>query len=128
MVDDDCEVTGLIDWELSKLLPFGMNLSRIYTLAGEYSEQKFHMPPEFEDAEKGLWQAIRDGIPADVRALLDTRPDLVQLALTVGTLLDAFQLDGGKVGPYNPVVVEALPKLLTYRIPDMRGSDPPYLE
>jgi len=52
MVDDNCEVSGLIDWELPTPLPFGVGFSRIYTLAGEYSDRKFHMPPEFKDAEK----------------------------------------------------------------------------
>ena len=52
MLDDNCEVSGLIDWELSTPLPFGVGFSRIHTLAGEYSDRKFHMPPEFKDAEK----------------------------------------------------------------------------
>jgi hypothetical protein len=52
MLDDNCEASGLIDWELSTPLPFGVGFSRIHTLAGEYSDRKFHMPPEFKDAEK----------------------------------------------------------------------------
>ena len=125
MVDDDCEVTGLIDWELSSPLPFGMGFSRIHTLAGEFSEQQFYMPPDFEDAETEFWQEVGYGVSADVGKLFDTDPDVIQIAVTLGTLLDAFQLEGEKVGPYNPVVIEALPKLLTYRIPFVRGSDPP---
>ena len=128
MVDDDCEVSGIIDWELSTPLPFGMGFSRIHTLAGEFSEKKFHMPPTFEDAERGFWQEIYDGIPADTRKLFNDNPDVIQIAVSLGTLLDAFQLEEGKIGLYNPVVVEALPKLLSYRIPFIRGSDPPYSE
>jgi thiamine kinase-like enzyme len=52
MISEECEVTGLIDWELSACLPFGMGFSRIHTLAGEFSARKFYMPPEFEDAER----------------------------------------------------------------------------
>ncbi|KAF2792725.1 hypothetical protein K505DRAFT_325968 [Melanomma pulvis-pyrius CBS 109.77] len=126
MVDDNCEVSGLIDWELSTPLPFGMGFSRIHTLAGEFSEKRFHMPPEFEDAEKGFWQEIYNGIPEDLYRLFHANPGVVQIAVALGTLLDAFQLDEGKIGPYNPVVVEALPKLLTYRIPLIRGSGSPY--
>ena len=126
LVDEECEVSGIIDWELSSCLPFGMGLSRIHTLAGEYSEQKFYMPPSFEDAERGFWQEIYKGISAETRRVFDDNVDAVQTAVTLGTLLDAFQLDEGDIGPYNPVVVEALPKLLTYRIPMVRGSDPPY--
>ncbi|KAF1962797.1 hypothetical protein CC80DRAFT_487265 [Byssothecium circinans] len=128
MVDDNCEVSGIVDWELSTPLPFGMGFCRIHTLAGEFSEKKFHMPPQFEDAEKGFWQEIWDGIPRNVRELFQANPEVVQTAVTLGTLLNAFQLDEGKVGPYNPVVVEALPKLLSYRIPLIRRSDPPYSE
>lgn len=128
MVDDDCEVSGIIDWELSTPLPFGMGFSRISTLAGEFCDKKFRMPLEFEDAERGFWQEVCDGLPAEVRKLFDTDPDTIQIAVTLGTLLDTFQLDEGKIGPYNYVVVEALPKLLTYRIPFIRGSDPPYSE
>ncbi|KAL9024046.1 MAG: hypothetical protein Q9196_006800 [Gyalolechia fulgens] len=126
MVDDNCEVSGLVDWELSTPLPFGMGLSRIQTLAGEYSEQKFYMPPEFEEAEKAFWQEIWAGIPQSVCEFLHANLEAVQSAVTLGTLLDAFQIDEGKVGPCNPVVVEALPKLLTYRLPLERGASPPY--
>jgi hypothetical protein len=126
MINDDCEVSGIVDWELSACLPFGMGLSRIHTLAGEFSERKFYMPPEFDDAERGFWHEIFAGVSAATRRVLDENMEAVQTAVTLGTLLDAFQLDEGNIGPYNPVVVEALPKLLTYRIPMVRGSDPPY--
>jgi len=127
MIDDDCEVSGIIDWELSVPLPFGMGFCRIHTTAGEFSEGKFYMPPDFENAEKGFWQEIYDGVPESVRKLLDTDPDAVQTAVMLGTLLDAFQLDEGKLGDrHNHVVLEALPKFFSYRIPFLRGSDPPY--
>ncbi|RMZ79091.1 hypothetical protein DV738_g3434, partial [Chaetothyriales sp. CBS 135597] len=126
MVDDNCEVSGIVDWELSTPLPFGMGFCRIHTLAGEFSDQKFYMPPQFEDAEKAFWQEIVNGVPQSVRDLFHDQPETVQIAVTLGTLLDAFQLEDGKVGPYNPVVVEALPKLLTYRIPLVRGTGSPY--
>lgn len=128
MISEECEVTGLIDWELSSCLPCGMGFSRIHTLAGEFSERKFHMPPEFEDAERGFWEEIYNGVSSDTRKIIDSNIDAVQTAVTLGTLLGAFQLDEGNIGPYNPVVVEALPKLLSYRIPWVRGSDSPYAE
>jgi hypothetical protein len=128
MISEDCQVTGLIDWELLTCLPFGMGSSRIHTLAGEYPATIFHMPPEFEDAQKGFWQEIYDGVSADTRKTIDNNIDVVQTAVTLGTLLCAFQLDEGKTGLYNPVVINALPKLLSYRVPLIRGSDPPYAE
>lgn len=126
MIDDDSEVSGLVDWELSTPLPFGMGFGRIHTLAGEFFEKKFRMPAEFEEAERGFWQEIYDGIPAEVRNLFDTDPDAIQTAVTLGTLLDIFQLEEGKIVPCNRVVIEALPKFLSYRIPFLRGSDSPY--
>ena len=56
MIDDNCDVSGIVDWELSTPLPFDMGFCRIHTLAGEFSEKKFHMPPQFGDAEKAFWQ------------------------------------------------------------------------
>jgi hypothetical protein len=126
MINGDCEISGIIDWELSACLPFGMGFSRIHTLAGEFSARKFYMPPEFEDAERGFWHEVFAGVSVVTRKVLDENVDAVQTAVTLGTLLDAFQLDEGNIGPYSPVVVEALPKLLSYRIPMVRGSDPPY--
>lgn len=127
LLDENCEVSGIIDWELSACLPFGMGFSRIHTTAGEYSDRKFYMPPNFEDAERGFWREIYRGLSPETRRMVDDNVDAVQTAVTLGTLLDAFQLDNGKIGPSNPVVVASLPKLLSYRIPMVRGSEPPYL-
>ncbi|KAL8750640.1 MAG: hypothetical protein Q9184_006354, partial [Pyrenodesmia sp. 2 TL-2023] len=102
MVDPDCEVTGIVDWELSTPLPFGMGFCRIHTLAGEYAEQKFYMPPHFEDVERAFWQEIDHHLPDHVRARFHADPEATQIAVTLGTLLDTFQLDQGKIGPCNP--------------------------
>ncbi|KAF2150347.1 hypothetical protein K461DRAFT_308246 [Myriangium duriaei CBS 260.36] len=126
MVDNNYEVSGIVDWELSTPLPFGMGFARIHTLAGEYSDRKFCVPDEFEDAERGFWEEIQDGIPDHVRKVFKDSPELIQDAVLLGTLLDAFQLDDGKIGGYNQAVVEALPKLLTYQLPMVRGDASPY--
>ena len=67
------------------------------------------MPPQFEDAEKALWQEIWGGIPEKVRKFLHINWEAVQLAVILGILLDAFQLEEGEGRTYSPVVVEALP-------------------
>ncbi|KAF3000745.1 hypothetical protein E8E13_004145 [Curvularia kusanoi] len=128
MVNEECEVTDIIDWELSAALPLGMGFARIHTLAGEIVSKKFHMPREFDDAERAFRQQVYDGVSTETRNIIDSNIDAVQTAVTIGTLMNAFQLDEGNIGPYNPVVVDALPKMLTYRIPLIRGSDPPYTE
>jgi hypothetical protein len=128
MLSADCEISGIVDWELSACLPFGVGFGQIHTLAGEFSEKTFYMPPEFEDAERGFWQEVYDGVSIETRKIIDGNIDAVQTAVTLGTLLDAFQLDEGKIGLFNPVVINALPKLLTYRVPMIRGLDPPYAQ
>lgn len=127
LIDENCDVSGLIDWELSSPLPFGVGFGRIHTLAGEFTGGEFWMPDEFEDAERGFWNELLDGIPTSVREALEKQFELVQDAVILGTLLDCFFLDNGKVG-CSPIVLKALPKFLTYQIPQTRGQKQPYQE
>lgn len=126
LIDEECQVTGLIDWELSTPQPFGVGLGRIHTIAGEYTGGEFWMPPEFEDAERAFWNELFDGMPAGTRAILEKEMDLVQDAVILGTLLNCFFFEEGKVGT-GGVALKALPQFLTYRIPFIRGNDPPYV-
>lgn len=125
LIDENCDVTALIDWELSTPLPFGTGFGRIHTLAGEYSGGEFWMPDEFEVAERGFWKGLFDGMPETIRNVLEKRINLVQDAVILGTLLDCFFIDNGKVG-FSQVALKALPKFLTYRIPLIRGHEQPY--
>ncbi|CAK7199368.1 hypothetical protein SEUCBS139899_002046 [Sporothrix eucalyptigena] len=124
--DQDCTVTGLIDWEHSFPLPLGLGLGRIHTLAGEYTEGAFWMPPEFVEAEKAFWNSFFDGIPdEEVKSQVSQQLDLVQEAVLLGTLLDTFFIEDGTVG-VSTVSVTALSKFLTYRLPALRDGAPPY--
>lgn len=125
LIDENCEVTALIDWELSSPLPFGAGFGRIHTLAGEYTGGEFWIPDEFDVAERGFWNELFDGMPASIRDMLEKRIELVQDAVTLGTLLDCFFLDNGTVG-CSQVALKALPKFLTYEIPQVRGQKKPY--
>lgn len=130
LIDEDCHVTGLIDWELSSPLPLGVGFGRIHTIAGEFTGGEFWMPDEFEVAERAFWKELFDGMPADVRDMLksDEMIQLVQDAVILGTLLDGFVFENGKV-VFNPVSLKALSKFLTYRIPFVRGeNEGPYGE
>ncbi|GAB0135295.1 hypothetical protein EsDP_00003638 [Epichloe bromicola] len=127
LIDDDCRVTGLVDWELSSPLPFGVGFGRIHTLAGEYTGGEFWMPDEFEVAERAFWTELFDGMPADIRDALEKQMVLAQDAVILGTLLSCFIFEDGQVG-FNPVSLKALPKFLTYRIPFIRGTEAPYME
>ena len=63
LIDEDCNITGLIDWELSTPVPFGVCFNRIHTFAGEYFEGEFCVPDEFEDAERALSDVLFDRMP-----------------------------------------------------------------
>jgi len=65
LVEDSGQVSGIVDWELSKSLPFGVGLSRMHNLAGRYWNRMFHMPKEFEETEdfgKSSLMAVHVGI------------------------------------------------------------------
>jgi hypothetical protein len=85
------------------------------------------MPDEFEVAERAFWTELFDGMPADIRDALEKQMVLVQNAVILGTLLNCFFFEDGKVG-FNRVALKALPKFLTYRIPFIRGIEAPYRE
>ncbi|KAJ1679910.1 hypothetical protein EV182_001074 [Spiromyces aspiralis] len=125
LIDESCEVTGLIDWELSTPKPFAVGLGRIHTLAGEYTGGEFWMPDEFEVAERAFWDELFAGMSQKTREMLGKNIDLVQDAVILGTFLDTFFWEDGEVG-YGEVSMKALPKFLTYRIPQVRGDGPPY--
>lgn len=125
LIDGSCNVTALIDWESSSPLPFGVGFGRIHTLAGEYTGGEFWVPEEFEEAERGVWKNLLDGVPENVRMLLEQRKRLIQDAVMLGTLLDCFFLDNGKVG-FSQIALKTLPKFLTYQIPLLRVARPPY--
>lgn len=127
LIDEDCQVTGLIDWELSAPLPFGAGFGRIHSIAEEYTGGEFWMPDEFETAERGFWNELFDGMPTEVCDMLKKQIDLVQDAIILGTLLSCFIFENGKVG-CSKITLKALSQFLTYRIPFVRGDDPPYRE
>ncbi|KAH6842274.1 hypothetical protein B0I37DRAFT_435629 [Chaetomium sp. MPI-CAGE-AT-0009] len=127
LTDESCQVTGLIDWELSTPKPFAVGLGRIHTLAGEYTGGGFWIPDEFGVAERAFWNELFVGMSQKTRGILEKNIGLVQDAVILGTLLDTFFWEDGKVG-CGEVSMKALPKFLTYRIPHVRGDEPPYKE
>ncbi|KAI1159532.1 hypothetical protein F5B18DRAFT_583699 [Nemania serpens] len=125
LVNEECEVTALVDWELSTPLPFGAGFGRIHTIAGEYNEGEFWMPDEFEVAERGFWTELFNGMPEHIRTVLEKHIDLVQDAVILATLLNCFHFEEGEVG-VGEVSLRALPKFMTYQIPFVRGQEQPY--
>ena len=101
-----------------------MGCCRIHDLAERFTNGEFRMPEGFEDAERGFWEAILDGIPTDIRRVLDANLHAVQTSIHVGTLLHTLDLQSDS---FNPAALKALPKFLTYQIPALRGQEPPYI-
>ncbi|CAF9920911.1 MAG: hypothetical protein GOMPHAMPRED_002174 [Gomphillus americanus] len=120
------EVTGLIDWELSRPLPLGMGFERIHVLAGEYSRGIFRQLSEFEEAERGFWNTLCAGLLPETKAFFDKDPLLIQDALKLGTILGCFMQENGELIKPNQVACRALPVHLTYQLPMIRGSKQPY--
>lgn len=124
MVRDDGEVSGIIDWELAcGPWPFGILCSSIQYLAGFITGGKFHERNAFDAMEMGFWKEIIDGAPLEAKVAIESNWEGVQTSVTIGTILGAFEGDDEKV---NKVVLANLPKLLSYKIPALRGSVPPY--
>ncbi|GAM85014.1 hypothetical protein ANO11243_030170 [Dothideomycetidae sp. 11243] len=117
MVDENLEVSGIVDWELSTPLPFGMGFCRTHLLAGEIYKRNLIIPDDFEEAERGLWQAVWNGLSDHVRHICGENADLVQTAVTLGTLLDTFRLVDGQLAPTCRDTEVTVPTLLSYRIP-----------
>ncbi|KAK4248948.1 hypothetical protein C7999DRAFT_39934 [Corynascus novoguineensis] len=114
LIDESCEVTGLIDWELSTPKPFAVG-------------REFWIPEEFEVAERAPWNELFAGMAQKTHGMLEKNIDLVQDAVILGTLLDTFFWEDRQVG-YGEISMKALPRFLTYRITPVRGDEPPYKE
>lgn len=126
MVDNEFRVSGLVDWEFSTPLPFGMTFAHLSNLVGENIDAQFHITPDYEYVERVFWDKFLLESPENVRTLCKHQPELVQTAVTLGILLNAFLIIGDKL-VFNKVTPNALPTLLTYRIPLVRAvEEPPF--
>lgn len=124
MVHDNGEVSGIIDWELAHgPWPFGILCSSIQHLAGVFINGKFHERHAFDPMEMGFWNEVVNGAPVEAKTAIETNWAAVQTSVTIGTILATFEGDDEKI---NDAMLRNLPKLLTYRIPALRGSALPY--
>lgn len=122
MVNHEGQVTGLIDWELSPpLQPFGMGLHRIHDLAGVFQDEIYRQREEYDEMERGLWEELMNALPDRHRRTITENLPAVQLAFTVGVILNAFDFDTGGEFIHDPTL-KILPKFLTYRIPMLRND------
>ncbi|KAI0563681.1 hypothetical protein FGB62_36g121 [Gracilaria domingensis] len=125
LVGESGEVSGIVDWEGSSQLPFGMGFCRIHELAGMYINGNFHMPQDFAAAETSFWEAVFNGVPDHIHESLRCNMGAVQTCVKIGNVLENLDSEHG----FNKAAIKALPMFLTYRLPALRGKhEPPYLE
>lgn len=120
LVHDDGAVSGIVDWECARDLPFGMGLHRVTdTIVAENCQGKIEIPPGSVDADKAFWTAVLAHAPKVVTENLQD----VQTALHIGALIFAFlekHLDPNEA-PSN-----FLMGILSHRLPMLRGSEAPF--
>lgn len=121
---EDGRVAEIVDWEGATKFPFGMGLCRIHHLAGDFANGKFNVPDGFEAAEREFWSELLANTPVAVQKILKNNPEAVQMSLIAGMLIEDLDSEN-----FNKVALNALPKLLTYRIPALRrAGEAPYKE
>jgi hypothetical protein len=119
LISDDHTVTGIVDWECARALPFGMGLHRIAdTIVAENCRGCIEIPSSSMVAEKAFWNAILNDDP---EAVLENLED-VQDALHTGALM--FAIAEGHVNGCT----DFLAGILTYRMPQIRGDSDPFAE
>ena len=119
MVAETGELTGIINWELSRRQARSAwaatastpLLARSATASSNSGELRGHGARVL-----GGNRERRSG----------AHPDAIQTSFIIGTVLDA--LDTETEGGFNHAVLRALPTFIKYRIPALRGDKPPYGE
>jgi hypothetical protein len=128
LVGEDGEITGIIDWELSPPpQPFGVACYCIQYLAGEIISKVFRPRTEFEAIDRAFWAGLVENSPAEIREILEANWEAVQTAVMIGTVFKVFPVEGDEVS-VSRISLGALPMLMRYRIPALRGEGKAYAE
>ncbi|KAJ8130339.1 hypothetical protein O1611_g3290 [Lasiodiplodia mahajangana] len=131
LADNAGNITGIVDWELSRVLPFGISSWAIHFLAGQFltlenKEIGFVERPFYERIERAFWEALLQNAPKEVYDQLQSQMDLLQLSVIVGTVVQVLGTHEEKgetnLSDIHVPSLNALPKLLRYRIPFIRGA------
>ncbi|KAM5430486.1 hypothetical protein McanMca71_007198 [Microsporum canis] len=128
LVGESGEITGVVDWELSPHpQPFGIACYCIQFLAGEIVDKVFRERPAFEAMDRGFWEGLIENTPKSIRAVLNSNLQAVQTSVMIGTLFKVMSIEGDQVF-ISEVTLKALPKLIRYQIPALRGSSKAYID
>lgn len=128
LVGEDAEITGVVDWELSPPpQPFGVACYCIQYLAGEIISKVFRPRTEFEAIDRAFWAGLVENSPAEMRECMEANWEAVQTAVMIGTVFKVFSVEGDEVS-VSTISLAALPMLMRYRIPALRGEGRAYAE
>lgn len=125
LAEDSGEITGIVDWEMAVPQPFGMSCSCIHFLAGEIVSKQFREKDAYEAIERGFWSTLMDSADPTICALLESNLEAVQTSVMIGTLFRIISIEGENIF-VGQVALKALPTLMRYKIPALRGSAKPY--
>jgi hypothetical protein len=125
LADREGRVTGVVDWELSTApQPFGIGLYGIHFLAGEIIDGNFRKRPIFEEMERTFWKALLKAAPGQQQIIMDNL-GAVQTSVLIGILFRVMTIESDSV-IISEALLRALPQLMNYQIPAIRGSRAAY--
>lgn len=91
----------------------------------EIIDKVFRQRPEFEAVDRGFWAGLLQGTLTEIRNSLEANWEAVQIAVMIGTIFKIMYIDGDEVS-VSKISLDALPMLMRYRIPALRGSSKVY--
>lgn len=111
MVDDDGNVTGVLDWEEAYWMPFGMNTCRLPDLAAWNRQGVLTKKPYSDEMDFAFWNSLFQAAPKAVRSYLRE----IQLAMDIGHVITTF-FDGSE--PPHPSHTGVLKdSMMWYKVP-----------
>ena len=125
LADQTGAITGIVDWEMAAPRPFGINCGCIPFLAGEIVNKTWQEKAAFEAMERGFWESLLQDADLTVRQQIESNLNAIQTTTLIGTLLKVFSIEGETIFVAQ-IPLKALPTLLKYRIPALRGSAKPF--
>jgi hypothetical protein len=111
MVSDDGNVVGVLDWEETYWMPFGMNTCIISELAAFNQRGVLHKRDCSDEMEEAFWRSLFLSAPLHVRSMLKE----IQLAKDIGLIIRTF-VEGTR--PPHPSHVGVLSDSFLYKVPE----------
>ncbi|KAH6681903.1 hypothetical protein B0J14DRAFT_613695 [Halenospora varia] len=105
--------------------PFGIACYCIQFLAGEIIDKVFRERSAFEAMDRGFWEELTENAPKEIREVLEANWEVAQTSVMIGTLFKVMSVERENVF-VSKITLKALPQLMRYWIPALRGSNAAY--